>query len=213
MSVEVVGDHILGHMVEVRIGNDPFTTYTDHRQLTRKRGKHKTMAKDTKTRTAAKQLRQEAKQAGIEGWEEMTREELESALGDTAGADTTTKARRARTRGSEKATKKAATRPAKAARPAKKAAAASNGDNPYRSGTNLYLVTEALKRGGKRSDLVDKLRSKMSFAPRDGRDVDADAEIDRRLKVVGYLLKNQHGWEMEHTGRGPDAYIRVRPPA
>lgn len=117
-----------------------------------------------------------------------------------------------------KATKAA---PAKAAKKGGKRAAptpstnGSEGPNPFRPNTNLWHFTEALMVGGKRSALVKKLLPKVKYNPRvqSDDDFDKEAETDRRLKVIGYILKNQHGWDYEHEGRGPDAYIKATPPA
>ena len=94
------------------------------------------------------------------------------------------------------------------------AATEADGPNPFRAGTNLWHITEALMKGGKRSTLVKQLKPKLKFAPRvqSEADFDVDAEIDRRLKVIGYILKKDHGFEYSHEGRGPDAVIKVTPP-
>lgn len=91
----------------------------------------------------------------------------------------------------------------------------SDGPNPFRPNSNIWHITEALMKGGKRSTLVKQLKPKLEFNPRkqSAKDFDVDAEIDRRLKVIGYILKNDHGWDYSHDGRGPDAVIKVTPPA
>lgn len=111
------------------------------------------------------------------------------------------------------ASKKAAAK--KAAAPKSNVSGGASGANPFRDGTNLFHVTEALIKGGKRSALVKSLRSKMEFNPRKQSEdeFDADAEIDRRLKVVGYILQNQHGFEYVLDGRGPDSKVHVVPPS
>ena len=86
--------------------------------------------------------------------------------------------------------------------------------NPFRSGSNLWHITEALMRGGSRADLVAEVKPLLNYKPRvqDVQDFDTDAETDRRLKVVGYILKNRYGWSYTHEGRGPEAFIQAVPP-
>lgn len=238
MPAIVFGDGILGRMVEITISNDPFTVYADHRQIQRK-DKNMPRAATTTTASSAKELRRRAKALSVPNWEEMSKEELESAIADQDGEssddsveEATPPARTRRTSATKAAapTKKATTaRPKAAAKTTAKPAAAAKktskrtasstpkeGEtNPFREGTNLWYITEALMKGGKRSVLVNKLKGKLEYNPRvqDAKDFDVEAETDRRLKVVGYILRNKHGFEYEHEGRGPDAYIKVSPPS
>lgn len=217
--------------VEVLIDGDPFPTEVPARQVCLE-GASKPMT--TKTRTA-KELRDEARSLGVEGYEEMSKAELLEAV-NAAGSNgdepakpkTKAKKKASATKAKATATKKAPTKtkaaPAKKATAAKKtapkktaakpASAELGPDNPFRKGTNLYHITEALKKGGKRSTLTKQLQRKLSFNPRkqSEEDFDVEAEIDRRLKVVGYILKNQHGWDYSHEGRGTSAKIKVTPP-
>lgn len=164
----------------------------------------------------AKELRKEAKRMGIKGWEEMGREELKAAISSQNGESTgkTKKAKKASKAKAETPAKKTKSAKAKKGKAKATKSASSNGSNPFRAGTNLWHITEALMQGGKRSELVRKLRSKLEYNPRVQAedDFDVDAETDRRLKVVGYILKNSHGWTYEHEGRGTDAHIKVTPP-
>lgn len=190
----------------------------------------------------AKELRRKAKNLDVRNWEEMDREQLAAAIAEKESSEESEEApaRRTRKATATKATttktKAAASKPAKTAPASKKAtkaapakatatkgkkaaprpaAAADTGPNPFRAGTNLWHFTEALMVGGKRSALVKKLLPKVTYNPRvqEEADFDAEAETDRRLKVIGYILKNQHGWEYQHEGRGPDAFIKATPPA
>lgn len=61
--------------VRVRIANDPFDVYVSESQLTRER--ESAVPTDQMT---AKQLRNEAKSLSVEGWEAMSRDELEAAI-------------------------------------------------------------------------------------------------------------------------------------
>jgi hypothetical protein len=231
MSGVVTNERIINGEVEILIDGDPFPVMVARSQLTTQGGSETTMTTASTRQPTAKDLRRQAKTAGIEGYMEMSREELIEALesvegGEQAAASRSTRktttngtGRARRTKAAEaEAPAKPARSTAKKAAPAKAAAKATaekaDGPNPFRSGTNLWHITEALMRGGKRSDLVVKLRNKLSFNPRvkSADDFDTDLEIDRRLKVIAYLLKNQHGWEFQHDGRGSDAFIKVTPP-
>lgn len=220
---------MLGHMVEVQLKGDPFPVYVDHRQLETSSSNLRedtTMSTTTTNNPSAKELRREAKTLGIAGYLDMDREELSAAIAAASGGDSAASGRASgKPSKSAKATKSAtkAERPAKAAKATKSAkatkasrqdAAEGTSDNPFRAGTNLWHVTEALKRGGKRSDLVRKLIPKMEYNPRKKGEAEFDPEVetDRRLKVIGYILKNQHGWDYTHEGRGKDAFIQATPP-
>jgi hypothetical protein len=131
-------------------------------------------------------------------------------------------------------TKKASARPAKkstakSAPPAKKSAAkkaapakrtvaeetepAENG-NPFREGTNLWFITEELIKGGKRSQMVKRLKKKIDLKPRQraGDDYDVDVELDRRVLIVGQILRKDHGFNVVRDGRGVDATIVAEAP-
>lgn len=83
MRATLVSRRPLGRMVEVQIAGDPFTCMVefDRLQLVRKTPQNRSTKMPTIT---AKELRNQAKAAGIDGWQEMTRAELEEAL---AGAE------------------------------------------------------------------------------------------------------------------------------
>jgi hypothetical protein len=222
MPAVVVSDHLLGQMVEVKVSKDPFTSYVDHRQLEKVNNKTR-KGRSKEDMPSAKELRKAAKAAGIRGWEDMDREELEEALANVEdedeapapkpkkGAKPAKKAAKASK--ASKATKKAA--PAKA----KKAAASDDededdGPNPFRAGSNLHLMTELLMEGGKRSAMVKKLVKKVDLNPRTKRkDFDPAEEIDYRLVRVCQTLTNEHGFTIEKDGRGKDQVVRAVPPS
>lgn len=222
---KVVGHRIRGRMVEVLIGKDPFSTNIDHRQLEIiNEGEDRTVA--TKQTRSPKELRHAAKQLGIAGWQEMGREELAAAVRTAEGAAADTATRRTRKSTSKKAPAKKAPASKKTARTSaakkttktttKRRTRVADGDspNPFRPGTNLWFITEELMRGGKRSRLVQKLLPKLQYSPRvkSEDEFDPELETDRRLKVVGYLLKNTYGFTYTHEGRGKDAVIKATPP-
>jgi len=242
MKAVVESSSRFGVMAEIRIGQDPFPTMVDHRQLVAvKRGRND-MPTRSAPATSAKELRRTAKSLRIEGWEEMSREELAEAIAEngTNGdseveAPPARRARKATKATAKKAPRKstrtatATTRTAKKA-PAKKAAAKKaagakkaaprppadpDTQNPFRPSTNLWYLAEALIKGGKRSTLVKQLRPKLKFAPRvqKEKDFDVDFEIDKRLKVVSYVLAKDYGFERILEGRGVDSFIQATPPA
>lgn len=195
------------------------------------------MTTATPTKVTAKDLRRKAKTLGVEGWEEMTSAELKAAIGEAEKGASTEKSstrvksttRRARATAVEtdedaeveekvapKSKAKAA--PAKAASSkakARAAAVAEDGDedtvNPYKAGSNLYFITEELLKGGKRSAMVKRLQRKIELKPRQraGDDYDVEAELDRRVLIVGQLLERDHGFVVTREGRGKDALIKA----
>ena len=130
-----------------------------------------------------------------------------------AAATTKTTAKATKATKAVKTTKKVAKAATKAPRRQPRGNKGSEA-NPFRSGSNLWHITEALMRGGSRADLVAEVKPLLNYKPRvqDVQDFDTDAETDRRLKVVGYILKNRYGWSYTHEGRGPEAFIQAVPP-
>lgn len=174
-------------------------------------------SEDEETAVPAKASKKATKASKRAKATEEAAEEPEEA----APARKSTKSAKATSKSAAAARKANKPAPAKASKKGSKRAAptpsdnGSEGPNPFRPNTNLWHFTEALMVGGKRSALVKKLLPKVKYNPRvqSDDDFDKEAETDRRLKVIGYILKNQHGWEYEHEGRGPDAYIKATPPA
>lgn len=191
-----------------------------------KEERSKMATKTAANKPSAKELRSAAKELGIEGWEDMGRKELTDAVtaarnGSEGNAPEAAPEATKSTQTSKKSstTKAAASKRAPKKSAPKKATGRANPDPndpiPFRPGTNLYHIAKALMEGGKRSSLVKQLKPKLEFNPRkqSASDFNVDEEIDRRLKVIGYILRNQHGWVYEHEGRGPDAKIHVYPPS
>lgn len=87
------------------------------------------------------------------------------------------------------------------------------GPNPFRHGSNIWHITEALLKGGKRQTLINRLKTKIEFSEqvtsKDG--FDLEEEIDKRLRVFGYTLRNEHGFGYVMVGRGREAWIQVFP--
>lgn len=257
MPAKVVSDAALGQMIEVIVASDPFTTWVERKQveIVNKTKRQRDTKEEHKMPTAtAKELRKQAKSLGIEGWEEMDREELEEAVAeyDEDAEDTVededeveepaprrrTSAKKAPAKKAASARKAPAAKKSSTTRPAAKKAAASKstkkaapartskraaaveddeeeGDNPFRAGSNLFLMTEELMKGGKRSAMVRRLSRKIELNPRvrGGRDYDSDAEIDYRLVRVCQVLTNEHGFIIEKDGRGTEQTVKAIPPS
>lgn len=83
IKATLISSHRVGDMVEIKIANDPFTSWVECLSLTSttNRREHKQMP--TKS---AKTLRAEARKLGIDGWEDMDRDELQEAI-DAAAED------------------------------------------------------------------------------------------------------------------------------
>lgn len=89
------------------------------------------------------------------------------------------------------------------------------GPNPYRRGTNIWYVTEQLLKGGKRQTLINRLlrSGKITFTEqvREKEGFDEEKELDHRLRIIGYTLRNEYGFGYTMQGRGRTAYIKVWP--
>lgn len=176
-----------------------------------------TAATAEKPKFSTKDLRKAARSQKVDGWEEMTRAELlkavntkkikPSANGASAATASKTTSKTASKAPAKKATAKKAAAAEEAPEPAE------NG-NPYKPGTNMFLIAEELIRGGKRSDMVKRLRRKVELKPRtkDADDFDVDAELDRRVLIVGQNLRNNFGFNVVRDGRGEDAHIVAEAP-
>lgn len=237
----VESDGRLGKMVSVQLDGDPFPIYAQHTQIERTKhaqpeGKNKMTTQTNTNKPTTRELRVQAKEASVEGWDTMEREELERALKATNASSTATTAAKAKpaTKTAKKAASKSkatakkapATKKAAAKKAAPKATKATkaktttkaksdkptNPNNPWREGTNMWHITEALLVGGKRTAMVKKLRKKVDVTPRDGREIDQDAEIDRRMLICAQLLERDHNFTKEREGRGATATLKVTPP-
>ena len=109
------------------------------------------------------------------------------------------------------ASKKAPTTKA-AAKPT--AAEENENGNPYRKDSNLYYITEALMKGGKRSVMVTRLLKKIDLKPRvkGGKDYDEAAELDYRIVRACQDLKNSYGFVIEREGRGIEQKVQAIAP-
>lgn len=122
------------------------------------------------------------------------------------------KAEKAKT--TKKVAPKAETKVAK--RTIKPAATAANG-NPFRDGSNSWLITEALLKGGSRSKMIDKLLKKIDFNPtkkKINKKFNHRFEMDKRVLMTAHMLRKDHGFTIELSGRGPESgTIKATPPS
>lgn len=102
------------------------------------------------------------------------------------------------------ATKKAA--PAKSAPVAK-------GDNPFREGSNSYLMAAELLRGGNRGEMVKRLKKAMKIHPwSKPKEENPEFAIRKRLLLVAAALERDYGFTIEREGRGEAGSMRAVPP-
>lgn len=179
--------------------------------MTTRRSNEGTMGTKTKSKSKSnvRELRREAKALGVRGYLDMDPDELAEAVAKKqAKANKGSKS----SKGADKA-KKGGKSTKKAKSGGDEAAEVHENGNPFKSGTMLFFVTEELLKGGKRSDMVKRLKKKIEVKPRDGRDIDEDYEIDRRVLITAQNLENHHGFTKEREGRGRDAKIKVTAPS
>jgi len=129
------------------------------------------------------------------------------------------KAKAAAKRTSVKKSPAQKTAAAKKKAPVKKAAAKvqdepNENGNPYRKDSNLWHITEALMKGGKRSVMVTRLLKKIDLKPRvkGGKDYDEAAELDYRIVRACQDLKNSYGFVIEREGRGAEQKVKAIAP-
>lgn len=158
----------------------------------------------------ARQLRQDAKALGIEGFDKMTGAELAEAVKQAKAPNARTGVRKvsreeaaasaerrtARKAGAKRASapRKSSTRPTTAKKapakraPAKKAPAkrtsvapAAGGPNPFRPHSNLHVVTDALLKGGKRQEIVRSLKKQIKINPWSHDEKLTPAEVEKAI--------------------------------
>lgn len=85
--------------------------------------------------------------------------------------------------------------------------------NPFRDGSNQFIITKLLMNGGTRSKIVQKLEGLIELRQRNGRPYRNLAnELDIRVVRCADVLKKTHGFTVKTIGRGPDAKIKAIPP-
>lgn len=201
------------------------------------------MATATVKPNLARRLAKEAKMQGIKGYAKMSVEELKTAVeaarngnGNGNGAKPAAKASKsvskpakatARPSAAKKpaakpakavATKKAASKPVKkATKPAKaapvKAQRTATGDNPFREGSNSFLMAAELLKGGNRGQMVKRLKKAMKIHPwSKDKEENPEFAIRKRLLLVAAALEKDYGFTIEREGRGEAGSMIAIPP-
>lgn len=189
-------------------------------------------------KSKAKQLREEAKALGVEGWSGMGLTELAAAVkrAKAGKAGTSTKTRTKPAAAKRAPARKVASKPAVATKrkPAVKKAAATkktataskkatkrvlpprlapSGPNPFRPGSNVHKMAEELLRGGRRVDMIKRLKKAMQIHPwSKEKEENPEKAIDKRLLITAGVLKSDHGFRVVMDGRGSTGTIQVFPP-
>ena len=92
--------------------------------------------------------------------------------------------------------------------------AAPIGGNPFRPGSNLFKMAEELLKGGKRSDMIRRLRKTMGIHPwSKDKEENPEKAIDKRLLITAGTLKKDFGYTIQSDGRGMSGTLKVVPPA
>lgn len=191
--------------------------------------------------SAARRLAKEAKMLGVKGFAKMSGDELQAAVeaakngnGSKPAAAPKKTSTPAKAVARRPAAKKPAAKPAKAAakkasapvakkKPVatKKAAAKApakstsvpKGDNPFREGSNSYLMAAELLRGGNRGEMVKRLKKAMKIHPwSKPKEENPEFAIRKRLLLVAAALERDYGFTIEREGRGEAGSMRAVPP-
>jgi hypothetical protein len=89
-----------------------------------------------------------------------------------------------------------------------------DGTIPFRIGSNGYLITEELMKGGSRADMVKRLNKKIQIQPwSKEKEEDPELALDKRIILTAGILKTKHGWVDKRSGRGMSGTIQVKPPS
>lgn len=85
--------------------------------------------------------------------------------------------------------------------------------NPFRRPSNQHIMAEELLKGGKRGDMVKRLKKSMKIRPwSKEKEDDVDRAITVRLHLTAGALVKDYGFTEKREGRGPSGTIQVFPP-
>lgn len=103
--------------------------------------------------------------------------------------------------------------PAKVAKKSAATPRVATAANPFRPGSNLFKMTEELLKGGKRVEMIRRLRKTMGIHPwSKDKEENPEKAIDKRLLITAGTLKKDFGYRIETEGRGSSGTIQVFPP-
>jgi hypothetical protein len=229
----VIGrDQVDAERISIQLVGDPFPVGVLPVFL--KKGHDQEMAAQTQERPDRKELRKLAQKIGIKDWEDMSSAQIwkqiqkaqakESSNGKVAKPKKVPRGQAKTDRGepvtpTEKA--KAAKKTRKSTKKAPKTTrvvepeVAENG-NPFRPGSNAFLMTEMFLKGGVRGKMIDRLIKKIEFHPwaKKAKSIDPRHEMDKRMLMAIHQLQHKYGFTVVYYGgRGPEeGCIRVFPP-
>lgn len=181
----------------------------------------------TATKPKAKELRKEAQGLGIKDFEEMDRDELVKAIKKAKknknGSKSKTKkvsrdeaeaASRERAKTKAGKGKKSAAKASSKAKPSKSKPSTKGAEgNPFRPGSNLFIIHNLLVKGGRRETLAQKLADKVSLHPYTNAADEIDLlDYDKRIVLCAQTLRDSHGYKVERDGRGLNGTIKAIPP-
>lgn len=88
-----------------------------------------------------------------------------------------------------------------------------NGSNPFRVGSNVWKMAEELLRGGRRADMIKRLKKSMPLHPwSKDKEENPDRAIDKRLLMTAAAMEKDYGYKIVREGRGVAGTIKVLPP-
>lgn len=97
--------------------------------------------------------------------------------------------------------------------PAAPKAARATGDNPFREGSNSFLMAAELLKGGNRGEMVKRLKKAMKIHPwSKPKEEDPDFAIRKRMLLVAAALEKDYGYTIVREGRGEAGTIQALPP-
>lgn len=85
--------------------------------------------------------------------------------------------------------------------------------NPFRPGSNVFLMAEELMKGGKRIDMIKRLQKNGRLVPfsKSEEDIDPIKEWDKRLLLTAGDMEKKYGFRQVRDGRGVTGTIRLVP--
>lgn len=211
--------------VAIQVVGDPYSVLVNISQVHKEGEEMPSATRGPETRRLAK----EARMLGIEGYAKMSAQQLAQAVKDhqkpkrkAPAKSKPAKAARKPQKASKRApARKAASKPVQARRKAKKTnatqvaksvAKGTNG-NPFRPGCNNYKMAEELLRGGRRIDMIKRLKKSIKLHPwSKPKEEDVTKALDKRLGIAAGILAADFGFKVVRDGRGTSGTIRVFPP-
>lgn len=216
--------------VAILLEGDPYPVMVNIAQVL----KGDDMPTATQRGPESRQLAKKARMLSIPGYQTMTMPQLRKAVEEAENPRkreaTTTRKTVSKKTGAVKVVArkprpvKKATKQRTPAKVAKKATAAPkkatakhkaspNGSNPFRVGSNVWKMAEELLRGGKRSDMIKRLKKTMPLHPwSKDKEENPDRAIDKRLLLTAADLQKTYGYKIVREGRGAAGTIVAMPP-